>query len=200
MFLCSCPIVISFSIKCTHKNMEKKYEYFGFFSFMCKNPPSQNCFMLKMMCFYSSHASIPVFVFSIVSPRVNRTNLFTSIFSPIVAIVCFNKSLTRILSFLMKGCSRRASSLSIFETLPSTIFSLMFSGFDRRSSSLCISSSLSLFTKLSGMFSMDTNCTFGQTATCIARSSTKSLKFSLLQTKSVSQFTSIKTPIWESWM
>ena len=108
---------------------------------MCKTPPSQNCFMLKMMCFYSSHASIPVFVFSIVSPRVNRTNLFTSIFSPIVAIVCFNKSLTRILSFLMKGCSRRASSLSIFETLPSTIFSLMFSGFDRRSSSLCISSS-----------------------------------------------------------
>ncbi|WVZ14189.1 hypothetical protein V8G54_011755 [Vigna mungo] len=118
-------------------------------------------------------------------------------FSPSAATVCFTKSFTKTLSSLIKGCSKSASSPSLLETLPSTIFSLMFSGFERRSS-LCLSSSFSLFTIVSGISSMDTNCTCGLATTCIARSSTNSLNFSPLPTKSVSQFTSIRTPMRES--
>jgi len=85
------------------------------------------------------YAGMAVSVWTI-SPRVDRTKRYTLMFSPMAAILCLTKSFTEILSSLLKGFSRRASSPNFFEILPSTFFSLMFSGFEARSS-LCISSS-----------------------------------------------------------
>ena len=116
------------------------------------------------------------------------------------AVASLMMSSTVLVVSLMKSCLMSAFSLTILSRRPWTIFSRMFSGLESMSSIfICTARSASTAagsTSSGEMYSMS-----GHAATCMARSATSSLKRSPRATKSVSQFTSTRTPRREpAWM
>ncbi|KAG6544836.1 hypothetical protein Mapa_013526 [Marchantia paleacea] len=159
---------------------------------------------LRKMCYSSVYDVCPVWAatsaaksttfFSMPSPRLNRVNLLTWMFSPKAATVSLTTSLINFVSSLIKGCSNKASSHNLLFNRPSTILARTASGLLAKSS-FPNSMALSASTNEAGTSSTLTAVTRGQAAICMATSLTSSLNFSDLATKSVSQLISTNTPM-----
>ena len=131
--------------------------------------------------------------FSMPSPRVYLTKRLIEIFSPSSAVTSLITSSTVLALSLMKSCLSRAFSFTILSSRPCTIFSLMFSGLESMSS-IFICTSLSAATIAGSTSSGEMYSISGHAATCMAMSAMSALNRSPRATKSVSQFTSTRTP------
>jgi len=137
------------------------------------------------------------FFFSMPSPTWYRVNRRMEMFSPILATASVTTSWTFFLSSFTKGWSTRHTVSKYFSIFPVRIFSIIASGFFC-SRSLTRSISFSLSSSSTGISSRRTN--WGLSAAMWrARSRTRVWKSSFRATKSVSQFTSTRTPTLPLW-
>jgi len=144
---------------------------------------------------FSTPAAKSSSFFSKPSPKLKREKRRMTMFSPSWAINSLSTCSTVFSSSSSHFCPKSDISSYFFFKRPATIFSLMLSGFPSRSS-LPISTAFSFSMTSCGTSSVVTQTIEGLAATCMATSETNFWKSSLRATKSVSQLTSARTPIF----